>query len=59
MSIEKVAFGAVRHFVARNTGLLLVIASQAFFSMMNAVVKRLSSIDPPVSTLQVGFRGDI
>ncbi|KAG5641444.1 hypothetical protein DXG03_005218 [Asterophora parasitica] len=36
-----------------NTGLLLVTASQAFFSMMNTAVKKLNSIDPPVSTFEV------
>jgi hypothetical protein len=36
-----------------NIGLLLVAASQAFFSLMNVSVKKLNSIDPPVSALQV------
>ncbi|KIL58915.1 hypothetical protein M378DRAFT_287577 [Amanita muscaria Koide BX008] len=44
---------ATRDFVADNTGLLLVVLSQVFSSMMNAVVKRLSAIDPPVSASQV------
>ncbi|KIL61027.1 hypothetical protein M378DRAFT_868689 [Amanita muscaria Koide BX008] len=46
-------FSSVREFVSDNTGLLLVLLSQVFFSMMNAAVKQLSTIDPPVSTLQV------
>ncbi|KAF4621973.1 hypothetical protein D9613_009250 [Agrocybe pediades] len=37
----------------RNTGLLLVAASQAFFSLMNVAVKKLNSIDPPVPTLEL------
>jgi hypothetical protein len=44
---------ATREFVADNAGLLLVILSQAFFSMMNAAVKLLSTVDPPVTALQV------
>jgi hypothetical protein len=36
-----------------NTGLLLIAASQAFFSLMNVAVKKLNGIDPPVSTLEV------
>lgn len=39
--------------VKNNIGLLLVAGSQAFFSMMNVAVKKLNTIDPPVSTLQV------
>ncbi|KAF9467671.1 EamA-like transporter family-domain-containing protein [Collybia nuda] len=39
--------------VKNNVGLLLVAGSQAFFSMMNVAVKKLNSIDPPVSTLQL------
>ncbi|KAG6896042.1 hypothetical protein C0992_010728 [Termitomyces sp. T32_za158] len=35
-----------------NAGLLLIIGSQAFFSMMNVAVKILNSIDPPVPTLE-------
>jgi hypothetical protein len=46
-------FSSVGEFVSDNTGLLLVLLSQVFFSMMNAAVKQLSTIDPPVSTLQV------
>ncbi|KAH0580497.1 hypothetical protein H2248_001992 [Termitomyces sp. 'cryptogamus'] len=36
-----------------NAGLLLIIGSQAFFSMMNVAVKILNSIDPPVPTLEL------
>ena len=36
-----------------NTGLLLVVASQVFFSLMNVAVKMLNSIDPPVTVLEV------
>jgi hypothetical protein len=44
---------ATREFVTDNAGLLLVVVSQMFFSMMNAAVKRLSTVDPPVTALQV------
>lgn len=37
----------------RNVGLLLVVGSQMFFSLMNVAVKKLNNIDPPVSPLQV------
>ena len=44
---------ASQSFVRGNVGLLLVAASQAFFSMMNVFVKVLNSIDPPVPALEV------
>ena len=44
---------AVQEFVKRNTGLLLILAAQAFFSLMNVAVKKLHDIDPPVTTFQV------
>ncbi|KAF9441544.1 drug/metabolite transporter superfamily [Macrolepiota fuliginosa MF-IS2] len=37
----------------RNTGLLLVVASQIFLSLMNLAAKKLNSIDPPVSILEI------
>ncbi|XP_006457167.1 hypothetical protein AGABI2DRAFT_154525 [Agaricus bisporus var. bisporus H97] len=37
----------------RNVGLLLVVASQMFFSLMNVAVKKLNGIDPPVSALEL------
>ncbi|KAF8906973.1 hypothetical protein CPB84DRAFT_1844102 [Gymnopilus junonius] len=42
-----------RDVVQRNTGLLLFVASQAFYSMMDTAVKVLHGIDPPVTTLQL------
>lgn len=39
-----------------NTGLLLVAASQFFFSVMNLAVKKLNSIDLPVPALEVFHR---
>ncbi|KII84765.1 hypothetical protein PLICRDRAFT_126632 [Plicaturopsis crispa FD-325 SS-3] len=39
--------------IARNTGLLLVTASQALFSATNVAVKKLNDIDPPVPTLEL------
>ena len=46
---------SAKDFVERNAGLLLFIASQAFLSLMNLVVKVLNSIDPPISALEVCF----
>ena len=40
-------------FVDRNTGLLLVAASQFFFASMNVSVKWLNSLNEPVPTLEV------
>ena len=37
----------------RNTGFLLSVASQACFTFMNLAVKILSSIDPPITALEV------
>jgi len=42
-------------FVARNVGMLLIIASQFFFACMNVSVKILNRLDPPVHALQVGY----
>ena len=39
--------------VKNNIGLLLVASSQLFFSLMNIGVKKLNSLDPPVSAVQV------
>lgn len=39
--------------VQNNAGLLLVAASQAFFSMMNVAVKKLNGLDPPVPAFEV------
>ena len=44
---------SAKEVVQRNTGLLLFIASQAFFSFMNIAVKILNTIDPPVTALEV------
>ena len=41
--------------VQRNTGLLFILASQAFFALMNVAVKILNSIDPPITALEVCF----
>lgn len=43
----------VSEIVASNQGLLLVAASQFFFALMNLMVKKLNSLDPPVSALEV------
>ncbi|KZP24259.1 drug/metabolite transporter superfamily [Athelia psychrophila] len=39
--------------VNANTGLLLVAAAQLFFSLMNLVAKKVSTVDPPVPTLEL------
>ena len=39
----------------RNTGLLLFVAAQAFYAMMDTAVKVLHGVDPPVTTLQLIF----
>lgn len=44
-----------KEMVESNIGLLCVIASMAFFAMMDVAVKKLHNIDPPVSTLQARF----
>jgi hypothetical protein len=40
----------------RNTGLLLIVASEAFFAMMEAAAKILQKVEPPVTTFQVRFK---
>ncbi len=42
--------------IENNTGMLLVAASQAFFSLMNVAVKKLNTIDPPVPAFEVRIR---
>jgi len=37
----------------RNTGLLLILVAQGFFAVVDAIVKILQSVDPPVTSLQV------
>jgi len=49
------ARSAVSIFVDKNTGLLLVAASQFFFSGMNLSVKLLNGLDEPVPTLEVSL----
>ncbi|KAF8063349.1 hypothetical protein FPV67DRAFT_238316 [Lyophyllum atratum] len=44
---------AVVDIVKNNMGLLLVTGAQAFLSLVNVAVKRLNSIDPPVSTFEL------
>jgi hypothetical protein len=46
----------VLQIVANNKGLLLVAAAQLFFSVMNLMVKKLNSLDPPVPTLEVFYQ---
>ncbi|KAG8733466.1 hypothetical protein FRC11_006014 [Ceratobasidium sp. 423] len=44
---------AVREFWKRNQGLLIIAASQFFFSLMNLSVKFLTALDDPVPTLEI------
>ncbi|KXN91325.1 hypothetical protein AN958_01300 [Leucoagaricus sp. SymC.cos] len=50
--VRKVA-EVTRDAYRRNAGLLLVVGSQMFLSLMNVAVKKLNSIDPPVSALEL------
>lgn len=43
----------VKATIENNTGMLLVAASQAFFSLMNVAVKKLNTIDTPVPAFEV------
>ncbi|KAJ7929745.1 hypothetical protein B0H13DRAFT_2310375 [Mycena leptocephala] len=43
----------VQEFLSLNAGLLLVIAAQVVFSLVNAAVKILQNLDEPVSTLEL------
>lgn len=52
--VDGVWSGTVTAF-KNNTGILLVAASQFFFALMNVAVKKLNSLDEPVSTLEVCF----
>ncbi|KAI0822129.1 hypothetical protein BC628DRAFT_1391080 [Trametes gibbosa] len=44
-----------REIVDSNHGMLLVAASQLFFSLMNVWVKKLNSLDPPVPAFELIF----
>lgn len=39
--------------VKSNFGLMLIIAAQVFFAIINLLVKKLHAMDPPVGTLEV------
>ena len=41
-------------FIARNTGVLLIISAQFFFASMSISMKLLNRSDPPVHVLEVG-----
>jgi hypothetical protein len=45
-----------REVAERNTGLLLIVASEAFFAAMEAAAKILQKVDPPVTPFQVRFK---
>ncbi|KDQ57902.1 hypothetical protein JAAARDRAFT_34714 [Jaapia argillacea MUCL 33604] len=44
-----------REFLDRNSGLLLIAGAQGVFSFMSVLVKKLSSLDEPVPTLELVF----
>ena len=44
-----------REVAQRNTGLLLIVAGEAFFAIADAIVQSLQKVDPPVTALQVRF----
>jgi len=48
-----VAVKRVKEFFSLNAGLLLVVAAQGVFSLVNVAVKILQSLDNPVSTLEL------
>jgi len=56
LSRLQVFLKAAREVAERNTGLLLIVASEAFFAMMEAAVKILQKVEPPVTTFQVRFK---
>jgi len=45
-----------REVAQRNTGLLLIVAGEAFFAIADAIVQTLQKVDPPVTTLQVRLK---
>jgi hypothetical protein len=47
---------SAREVADRNTGLLLIVASEAFFATMEAAAKILQKVEPPVTTFQVTFK---
>ncbi|KAI0667462.1 hypothetical protein C8Q78DRAFT_1053153 [Trametes maxima] len=49
------AYRASREIIQSNIGMLLVAASQLFFSLMNVWVKKLNSLDPPVPAFELIF----
>jgi hypothetical protein len=45
-----------REVAQKNTGLLLIVAGEAFFAIADAIVQTLQKVDPPVTTLQVRLK---
>jgi len=56
LSRLQVFLKGAREVAERNTGLLLVVSSQAFFSAIDAAAKILQKVEPPVTTFQVRFQ---
>ncbi|KAF8883041.1 hypothetical protein BD779DRAFT_1674756 [Infundibulicybe gibba] len=52
----KSTFSHVRDIIESNAGLLFVSASQGCLSLVNVAVKKLHTIDPPVSTMQARLK---
>ncbi|KAJ7084179.1 hypothetical protein C8R43DRAFT_1051893 [Mycena crocata] len=49
----KSAIHSIHGFVSLNGGLLLVVAAQAVFSLVNVAVKKLQNLEEPISTLEL------
>ncbi|TFK38436.1 hypothetical protein BDQ12DRAFT_683659 [Crucibulum laeve] len=55
LSLHRGVFEKTKEWYDNNTGLLLIVGAQGFFSSMDLAVKKLHGIDPPVTTLQLIF----
>ncbi|KIM44307.1 hypothetical protein M413DRAFT_443317 [Hebeloma cylindrosporum] len=53
LSRVQVSLKVAREVAERNTGLLLIVASEAFFAVMEAAAKILQKVEPPVTTFQL------
>jgi hypothetical protein len=56
LSIRQALLSDAWEIAQRNTGLLLIVAAQAFFSVVDAIVKILHNVDPPMTTMQVRLK---
>jgi len=56
LSIRQALLKKAQKVAQRNIGLLLIVAAQAFFAVVDAAVKILQSVDPPVTTFPVRLK---